>query len=304
MFICINGFWDGFVENTDPQKFCFFKLLLSKVFNENIEIGNINNSDILLESVFSDKTFLNYKKWKYTILFNGESVYRTINVLLKNKTKRLVSFSQYDCVLSGRFTDKIKKIVNLPLFIPYIYSNNYLNVLENTQKNIINIPQKGICAIISNGENLTRNIILNKLDNFFKIDYAGSYKNNVPKIPGSYNSNKMINFISQYKFCIAMENTKQETYITEKIVNGFLAKVIPIYWGSNNICDYFNENSFINITDESDECIENAVKHITTLMNDNEKYLQMVNNPVFKNDHLNRSIVDISEDIKNTIIYK
>ena len=52
MIICINGFWDGFIENTDPQKFHFFELLLSKVFNEKIEIGNIENSDVLLESIF------------------------------------------------------------------------------------------------------------------------------------------------------------------------------------------------------------------------------------------------------------
>ena len=87
-----------------------------------------------------------------------------------------------------------------------------------------------------------------------------------------------------------MENTKQETYITEKIVNGFLANVIPIYWGSDNIYDYFNENSFINIQDDSDSSIKNAANHIIALMNDNEKYLKMINSAIFKNNCLNRTI--------------
>lgn len=304
MKVYINGFWNGFIDNTDPQKFIFFELLLKSVFNTNIEISNINESEILLESIFSETTYMHYKKWKYTILFNGESVERTINVLLKNKINRLKNFPNYDCILSGRFTNISSKIVNVPLFIPYIYSNNFLTILESPKK-ITRVPPKGICAIISNGEsNLIRNKILNKLDNIFKIDYAGNYKNNVPKIGGSYNSKEMLDFISQYKFIITMENTKQETYITEKIVNGFLANVIPIYWGSNNVFDYFNEDRFINIPNDSDEAVQNAANYIIELMKDNEKYLKMINSEIFKNKYLNRTINDISNDIKETMLYK
>ena len=302
MIICINGFWDGFIENTDPQNFYFFELLLSKVFNEKIEIGNLENSDVLIESIFSNTTFIHYKKWRYSILFNGESVYRTVNTLLKNNTNRLKNIPQYSCILSGRFTDRIKKIVNVPLFIPYIYSNNYLDILQSTNKNIKNVPEKGICAIISNGEKSTRTNILDKLDKIFKIDYAGAYKNNVPKILGSYNSIEMLSFISQYKFVITMENTKQETYITEKIVNGVLSNVIPIYWGSDNINDYFNEKRFINIINDSDKVINNAAKDIIQIMHDETKYLEIVNSPIFKNKKLNRTIDDIAEDIKETMM--
>lgn len=302
MKIYINGFWNGFIENTDPINFFFFKNVLSKVFNEDIEIGNVAESDILLESIFSDKTFLNYKKWKYTIFFNGESAKRTVNVLLKNNFDRLKNIPNYDCILSGRFTDISKKIVNVPLFIPYIYSNNYLDILQNKERKNKIVPTKGICAIISNGEpELIRNYILDKLDKVFKIDYAGRYKNNVSKISGSYNSDELINFISQYKFVITMENTKQETYITEKIINGFLSNTIPIYWGSDNIYDYFNENGFINIKDNSDECINNAINQIQEIMSNDEKYLKIVNEPVFKNEILNRTILDISHDIKNIL---
>jgi hypothetical protein len=132
MKVYINGFWNGFIENKDPQKFIFFKSLLDNVFNQNIQIGNLNNSDILLESVFSDETFLNKKKWKYTIFFNGESLQRTVNIMFKNKINRIKNISNYDCILSGRFTNN--KIVNVPLFIPYIYSNNFLDILQNSEK--------------------------------------------------------------------------------------------------------------------------------------------------------------------------
>jgi hypothetical protein len=143
---------------------------------------------------------------------------------------------------------------------------------------------------------------LDKLDKIFKIDYAGAYRNNTPRIPGSFNSIELISFISQYKFVIAIENTKQETYITEKIINGFLSNVIPIYWGSDNINDYFNEKRFINIINRSDEVINNAAKDIIQIIHDETKYLEIVNSPIFKNEKLNRTIDDIAEDIKETII--
>lgn len=34
-----------------------------------------------------------------------------------------------------------------------------------------------------------------------------------------------------YAFVVAFENTKAEGYVTEKIVNAFLAGAVPIYWG-------------------------------------------------------------------------
>jgi hypothetical protein len=35
--------------------------------------------------------------------------------------------------------------------------------------------------------------------------------------------NDFLNFISNYKFIICFENTKFETYLTEKIINPYLA---------------------------------------------------------------------------------
>ena len=84
MKVFINGFWGGFIENTDPNKFSFFQKIFELAFNEQITVGNFNESDILFESVFSDKTYINDKKWKYTIFFNGESQERIIYDTFKN----------------------------------------------------------------------------------------------------------------------------------------------------------------------------------------------------------------------------
>lgn len=299
MKVYINGFWSGFVEDS-LISFSFFKNLFELTFNEEIDIGNKNDSDILFESVFSDKTYINYKKWKFTFFFNGESQQRIINDHFRNNKYRLSQIPNYGCILTGKFTNKTIKVINIPLFIPYIYSNNYINLLQN-QSRIDIVPQKNICAVISNSNCPKRNYFLDRLEKRIRIDYAGNFRNNIPKIPGDFNSDEILNFYSQYKFVICLENTKQETYITEKIINGFLAKTIPIYWGSDSICDYFNEERFINVTNLIETNIDEAINKIISIINNDNEYLKMVNNQIFKNGGLTRNIYHIAEDINNLI---
>lgn len=301
MKVFINGFWGGFIENTDPNKFLFFQKIFELVFNEDITVGNFSESDILFESVFSDKTYMNDKIWRYTIFFNGESQERIIYDTFKNNRYRLSKIPEYNIILTGKFTNKSIKTVNTPLFISYIYSNNYLNLLQNPSPRLL-VPQKNICAVISNSNCPKRNYFLDKLQQRVRIDYAGNFRNNTPRIPGAYNSNEILNFYSQYKFVICLENTKQETYITEKIINGFLAKTIPIYWGSENIYDYFNKERFINIPNLSEIMINKVISTIVSIVADDNKYLEMVNKPIFNNNRLNRDINDIVNDIKILLV--
>ena len=300
MKVFINGFWGGFIENTDPNKFSFFQKIFESAFNEEISVGNFDESDILFESVFSDKTYITDKKWKYTIFFNGESQERIIVDTFKNNRYRLSKIPDYNIILTGKFTNKSIKTINTPLFISYIYSNNYLHLLQNPSPRVL-VPKKNICAVISNSNCPKRNYFLDKLQKIVRIDYAGNFRNNTPKIPGAYNSNEILNFYSQYKFVICLENTKQETYITEKIINGFLARTIPIYWGSDNIYDYFNKERFINIPNLSEIMINKVISDIVAIITDDNKYLQIVNKPIFNDNFLSRNIGNIAEDIKTLL---
>lgn len=50
----------------------------------------------------------------------------------------------------------------------------------------------------------------------------------------------------RYRFVVAFENSIAPGYVTEKIVNAFLAGAIPIYWGnSTSVATLFNPRSFI-----------------------------------------------------------
>lgn len=51
--------------------------------------------------------------------------------------------------------------------------------------------------------------------------------------------------ISNYKFSICFENTSYSGYITEKIIDCFVAGVIPIYLGAPDITKFVPNNSFV-----------------------------------------------------------
>jgi hypothetical protein len=285
MKIFFNGWFSGFLDKTNfGVTVDFFLELFKKVYNEDCEISSLDDSDILCEfDMLLDchGTMINYKKWRTTFLFNGESTMRS-------------NINNYDIVLWGE--RNFKNVVNIPLFVPYIYTNNFVERLTQ-EKNITNVPNKNVCVVISNPGGLIRNTFLNELEKYVDIDYAGNYKNNIGgNIPYAYNTDGFINFISQYKFVISMENSKEDTYITEKIIHGLLANTIPIYWGSDRIFDYFNSKRIINL-DSIDNC-KIVVDQILELLNDNNKWLSIVNEHNFNNNILTRNIDSIAEDIR------
>ena len=82
-----------------------------------------------------------------------------------------------------------------------------------------------------------------------------------------------------YTFGFAMENTNENGYITEKIMNVFLGGAIPLYWGSSNVKEIFNKKAFIYINDfpSFDDC----VNHIIELSKNRNLIQQMQNEPIF-----------------------
>lgn len=59
------------------------------------------------------------------------------------------------------------------------------------------------------------------------------------------------NFINSM-FHVAIENSKNQNYFTEKIIDCFLTKTIPIYWGCPNIGDFFDKRGIITFKNEDE----------------------------------------------------
>jgi hypothetical protein len=284
--------FNNFFYDQDLSPFLYlFKL----VFNEPIEIGQLEDSDILIESIFGNNTFLYKKKWKYSFCFIGESDRRipifTQNLILKD----------YSCVLKGEINNK--NIVNFPLFVFYNYCYKFVYEYKNKPR-IVTIPTKEVCVLISNNDSEGRNVFLSHLEQRVKIDYAGSYKNNVKKLEAPHCSKEFIQFVSQYKIIISMENSKNKDYITEKILHGFSANTIPVYWGSDNISTYFNEERFVNVKSFNIKDMVEAIEKIVALINNPVLYLETVNKPIYKDEHVPLTLTHISHHIQNLLQIK
>lgn len=290
MYIYFNAFWgDNFFNGTDGVNVKFFIALFEKVYNEKCEIGTYENSDILCESLFGESQLLT-KEWKHTILYSGESRLRENSDL-------------YTVILYGQKTHK--NIINVPFFIPYMYCNNLLTTFESSHLiPRLDIPKQDIIVIISNTlEGYTKRLeFIEILDKEFNITYAGKYKNNIGYyLPYNYYSLEFKKVINNYKFVVSMENSIEETYITEKICHGMNSKIIPIYWGTKNVNDYFNEKRFV-FVDDTD--YNKSLVEIKELYKDNEKWLKMVNEPVFKNNKLTITLDSIAKEIQELLKIK
>ena len=141
-------------------------------------------------------------------------------------------------------------------------------------------------AVISNSYKANFRInFINILNKYKKVDMGGLYRNNI----GGQVKNK-IKFLSSYKFSLAMENSNGDGYVSEKIIQSFIAGTIPIYYGDNLVDEYFNPKSFIFIKGEKD--IDNKIEYIKSIDNDNEKYKSILKEKVILDNNFIEKIDD------------
>jgi hypothetical protein len=68
-------------------------------------------------------------------------------------------------------------------------------------------------------------------------------------------------FMHAYEYSIVVENCYEDNYFSEKIIDAFIAKTVPIYWGCPNIKQWFNETGIIRFSDYED--LMKQMKNIT-----------------------------------------
>lgn len=97
------------------------------------------------------------------------------------------------------------------------------------------------------------------------------------------------------KYSIVVENDKRDNWITEKIIDCFASKTIPIYWGCPNISDYFNINGII--TFDTLEELEQILNNL------DESYYNNCIDIIEENFELSKFYWNFQERIK-TIVQK
>jgi hypothetical protein len=113
------------------------------------------------------------------------------------------------------------------------------------------------------------------VDNFQKQNAGTRFSENQMGLHTFYDAN--VELLLPYKFVIAIENTGFDDWITERIVNAYLAKSIPIYWGSENPEKYFNPSTYIDV--RKFNSIHDVAEYVKKIDSDDKLYNSYFSEP-------------------------
>ena len=173
-----------------------------------------------------------------------------------------------------------------------IHANETQNVghLVNTRRLQEN-KQKFCIFAVSNGAGEQRNRFFHKLSEYKKVDSCGRHLTNMENCPGNWGSKEYLEFISQYKFMICFENGSVPDYLTEKVINAYVANTIPIYWGCPNVSDYVNMDAILYLKpDFTEDDVQKLIDEIQYLDNNDDAYRAKYESAFFKNDQLPKEL--------------
>jgi hypothetical protein len=293
--VFFNNFWNGFTEKTDSMDCTFFITLLEKVFESPIHISSSpDDATVLVESIFGNRSYLNHKKWRSTFLFTGETHYCNHPHV-----------SEYDCVLGFEETHD-NRYVHCPLYLLFLQTNP--SILQQIRDGNTHVPTPTIppshhasVIISSSFHGHERMRFTQRLEEKMTVFYGGKYKNNIGgPVAGHFNSPAMIDFYRRGRFAITMENSIGPYYITEKLVNGLRAGVIPVYWGTDRVAEFFNPRRFFHLkSTATDEDMSELIERMCKLTD--EEYLNMIREPIMLRS-MEDVITEVSESVKKIVI--
>jgi FkbM family methyltransferase len=212
-------------------------------------------------------------EWDGITVFTDEKCYS--NFVDQTTCKIKVAWLMESPALKPRIYMSINKIAHK---FDYIFSNVKLSFLNDEHKMVV-FPMAGAWV-----DPISENHPKNK-----KISAIFSPKNYLPghkirkQIEERLKNKKMVDFYGKehkfienkseglydYMFSIAVENARADDFFTEKVVDCFLSKTIPIYYGPSNMGEYFNNDGIITF---------NTVEELNQTLNeiDREMYMKKI----------------------------
>jgi alpha(1,3/1,4) fucosyltransferase len=217
----------------------------------------------------------------------------------------LPDWDECDYALTCHYLDDPRHL-RLPYYALYGTAEALLRGRDDSKK--VLAEKNRFCGIVvSNaGKRKTQERVafFQRLSRRKRVDSAGRAFNNIggPLPPGS---DAKVGFLRACKFNLAFENASLPGYTTEKIVEAFWARTVPVYWGSPRIHEEFNPKSFLNRLDFPDD--DALIERILELDRDDAKYLEVLRQPPFHNNQPNEfyrmeRVLDFFEKIFTTKI--
>ncbi|KAA6345059.1 hypothetical protein EZS27_007360 [termite gut metagenome] len=173
------------------------------------------------------------------------------------------------------------RFIRFPLFLTHKNGWEELKKLESKENISPHLANRKFCNFVySNGKESDplRELFFHELSRYKKVDSGGRYLNNIGRAVID-----KLDFIKEYKFTIAMENSSLSGYTTEKIIDSMRVNSIPVYYGDPNIAVDFNLNAIIHVKDK--HSIKQAIEEVIYLDND-DTYTTKLAQPWFSREHI------------------
>ncbi len=250
-------FWDCFDENDNK----FLSALRSRYGVEVIPASSDEEPEILFYSRNGQK-HLDYDS-AIKVYYTGEN--------------DVPDFNECDYAISFHRLDFGKRHLRYPLYMMY-----EIDELKRPRYGVEDegLAERPFCSFLMRNDwncDPRRVEIVDAVEAYRPIAYGGPWRNNVggpvdEKIP----------FISGYKFNLALENSRVEGYVTEKLLEPLVASTVPLYWGAPDAGMDFNPEAFVNIADYNS--MDNFIADLKRIDNDNDSYMKILRAPKLLSD--------------------
>ena len=273
--IKVNFVWEPIPSNENPH------CLIYDLLNDTYKLTYSEEPDFWF---FTSKSIDVYYKNALKIFLSGENTMPDFNKCDYAATFSYINFSdrhfRYDFGFSRGLYKAARERKNTILpkematrrFCNFLYGND-------------NMDLEGV---------VLRKRFFRLLSKYKHIDSPGKVYNNMPNpISSSKNwQEEKQKFLEGYKFTIAFENSNSDGYTTEKLPDPLVAHSIPIYFGNPKVGLEYNKKAFIHVNDY--KSLEDVVKKVIELDNDDDAYMAMLNEPPLLNPEY-----DHDEGLKN-----
>lgn len=151
----------------------------------------------------------------------------------------------YDPILASSGRDKrgFNAVVNQWKSSRKLFVETYLlRALPRKKKSVL------IATLNPNDHYKVRKLIADKWPQMIDV-FGGGWPKTMCNYRGFVSSK--VDLLRRYRYCLVMENQRQNGYITEKLFDCLPAETVPIYWGAPDIHDISNLDWVPVIEDEN-----------------------------------------------------
>ena len=276
--IQLVGVWNGFDIDKNP---------LCQAIQKHYRIELSDEPDYIICETFKSYEYCRFPQVR--ILYSGENYSPDFNLVDYAVSPYPISFQD--------------RHIFLPYFIDDIYGHSVALGSKDRAYDVSILREKPYFANFIASHESEYNIrgdFFKALCKYKRVEAPGSYLNNMDTpVKVSHLDSSKADFQRKCKFTLCFESTKHEGFITEKITDAFFADTIPVYFGSSSVNNIFNKNAFINVADYSS--FDKAIQRIIELDSNDEKYLEMLRQPIFVDDQFVNNRIEALEKFVTNI---